>query len=45
MGPRKNLKKLEEIKSNEPAKNVKTDSAQNEPKKKKREAKFEIKQG
>ena len=45
MGPKKTTKILEEKKSNETAKNVKTDSAQNEPKKKKREAKFESKQG
>ena len=45
MGPRKNLKKLEEIKSNEPANNVKTVSAQIDTGKKKREKKFETKQG
>ena len=45
MGPKKNTKILEEKKSNEPAKNVKTDSAQNETGKKKREVKFESKQG
>ena len=44
MGPKKTNKKLEEVKNNEPAKNVKTDSAQNEPKKKKRDEKFESKQ-
>ena len=36
MGPKKPSKKPEEVKSNETAKNVKTDSAQNELEKKKR---------
>ena len=45
MGPKKNSKILEEVKSNKKVMNYKTDSAQNEPKKKKREAKFESKQG
>ena len=39
MGPKKPSKKLEEVTSNETAKNDKTDSAQNKPGNKKRESK------
>ena len=45
MGPKKNSKILEEEKSNTKVKNDKTVSAQIDTGKKKREAKFETKQG